>query len=327
MNTLIQRPRRNRKTSVLREMVAETELKPQQLILPLFAMEGRAKSEEISTMPGVRRWSEDLILEEMARAMEWGVGGFALFPAIDENLKDSRAREALNPHGFLPRLVQSIKHKFPHALLITDVALDPYSSDGHDGIVRDGKILNDETIEVLTQMAVLQAQSGADFVAPSDMMDGRVGAIRRALDEKGFTETGILAYSAKYASSFYGPFRDALGSAPKFGDKKTYQMDYRNAREALREVQLDVEEGADLVMVKPALSYLDVIFRVKQAVNVPVAAYSVSGEYAMIKAAAHAGMVDEKKAMWETHFSIRRAGADVILTYFAIEMAKALRVG
>lgn len=319
------RPRRNRKTQSIRDLIAETALRPQQLILPLFLAENPKAKIEIKTMPGVQRHGLDVMLYEIEKALELGVSAFALFPAISEELKNSQATESLNSRGLLPSAVREIKKRFPQTTIITDVALDPYSSDGHDGLVRDGEILNDETVEVLAKMALVQAEAGADMVAPSDMMDGRVGAIRGALDQAGYINTGILAYSAKYASSFYGPFRDALDSAPKFGDKKTYQMDYRNVREALREVYLDISEGADMVMVKPALSYLDVIKTVKENSEVPVAAYNVSGEYAMIKAAAKAGMIDETKAMVEMLYSIRRAGADVILTYFALEMAQWLR--
>lgn len=323
---LIHRPRRNRKSQSIRELVAETQLRPQQLILPLFLAEGRGVRNEIKTMPGVYRNSLEHLLNEIESSLKLGVSSFALFPAIREELKNSVGSESLNKMGLLPQAVQEIKKRFPETTIITDVALDPFSSDGHDGVVRNGEIVNDETVELLAQMAVVQAEAGADMVAPSDMMDGRVLAIRESLDEAGFTNTGILAYSAKYASSFYGPFRDALESAPKFGDKKTYQMDYRNVREAIREVSLDIDEGADMVMVKPALSYLDVIKTVKEISEVPVAAYNVSGEYAMIKAAAKAGMIDETKAMVEMLFSIRRAGADVILTYFAKDMAEWLNV-
>ncbi|MFN8945002.1 MAG: porphobilinogen synthase, partial [Pseudobdellovibrionaceae bacterium] len=246
---------------------------------------------------------------------------FALFPQIPDDLKDHTGSESLNRSGLFPNAIFEIKKKFPEVVLFTDIALDPYSSDGHDGIVKNGQILNDETVEVLAQMAIVQAQAGADYVAPSDMMDGRIGAIRNSLDKAKYTNTGIMAYSAKYASSFYGPFRDALGSAPKSGDKKTYQMDYRNRREALREVKLDIQQGADIVMVKPALSYLDIIREVKNSVSVPVAAYNVSGEYAMIKFAGKSGALDPEKAMMEVLTSIKRSGADLIFTYFAEEFA------
>jgi porphobilinogen synthase len=323
--TPVHRPRRNRRSHSIRELVAETHLSAGEMIWPVFVTEGKNQATAISTMPGVFRYTPDLLLKEIAKAISLGVTGFALFPAIEGVLKDTHGKESLNKAGLLPKTVQMIKDKFPESTVITDVALDPYSSDGHDGVVHDGKILNDETVDILCQMAVVQAEAGADLVAPSDMMDGRVGAIRRALDQSGFHETGILAYSAKYASSFYGPFREALESAPKLGDKKTYQMDFRNAREAVHEARLDVAEGADIVMVKPALSYLDIIKSIKAKVNIPVAAYNVSGEYAMIKAADKAGMIDGTKAMVETLYSIKRAGADIILTYFALEMAKYLQ--
>ena len=322
---LIQRPRRNRKTPAIRELIAETSLRPQQLVWPVFICEGSGLAQPIRSMPGQSRWSLDQLLPQLESALKLGIQSVALFPAIREELKNSQASESLNGDGFLPQAVYKIKREFPSLTLITDVALDPYSSDGHDGLVRDGEILNDDTVEILAKMAVVQAQAGADVVAPSDMMDGRVGAIRAALDKGGFTQTSIMAYTAKYASSFYGPFRDALDSAPRFGDKKTYQMDYRNRSEAQRELALDVAEGADFVMVKPAWSYLDVIADFKRHSEVPVAAYNVSGEYAMIKAAAAAGMLDEERAMVEMLYSIRRAGADIILTYFAPAMAAYLK--
>ncbi|WP_374075647.1 porphobilinogen synthase [Bdellovibrio bacteriovorus] len=322
---LTQRPRRNRKTEALRQMVAETDLRVSQLVLPLFLCEGKGERQAINSMPGIFRMSPDMLLQEVQKAVELGVKSFDLFPALSETLKDPYGKESLNPNGLLPTTLKMIRDKFPDVTLISDVALDPYSSDGHDGVVKNGKILNDETVEILAKMSIVHAQAGADIVSPSDMMDGRVGAIREALDEEGFTDTGILSYSAKYASSFYGPFREALDSAPKFGDKKTYQMDFRNAREALREVELDELEGADMVMVKPALSYLDIISLVKTHTHLPVAAYNVSGEYGLIKAGAKAGIIEETRAMVETLYSIRRAGADVIFTYFALPMAEWLR--
>ena len=321
----INRPRRLRSTASIRDMVAETSLEARHLIYPVFICEGQSQTQPIATMPGQLRLSLDELIKRIPGWQSCGLTSFALFPKIPDSLKNSRASECLNPNGFLPQTIQRLKDKFPDITLITDVALDPYSSDGHDGIVSKGEILNDETVEILAQMAVVQAQAGADFVAPSDMMDGRVRAIRKALDSASLQKTGILAYSAKYASAFYGPFRDALESAPRHGDKKTYQMDPRNSREALREVKLDLHEGADMVMVKPALSYLDVIAKVKQISTVPVAAYNVSGEYSMVKAAASLGMIDETKVMVEILTSIRRAGADVILTYHAPEMAGWLR--
>lgn len=319
------RPRRNRKSENLRQLVAETDLSPERLVWPLFILDQESGSAEITSMPGQFRWGRKDALEQMKKAMSKGVTSFALFPVIPESEKDKRASQSLNrKHSYIDFLKKT-KDKLPDSVIITDIALDPFSSDGHDGLVQDGKILNDETVEILAEMAVVHAETGVDFVAPSDMMDGRVGAMRRALDSKGFSQTGILAYSAKYASSFYGPFRDALSSAPKFGDKKTYQMDYRNQKEALREVALDINEGADIVMVKPALAYLDVISAVKKKSSVPVAAYNVSGEYAMIKFAAKAGCIDEKKAILETLFAIRRSGADLILTYHALEASDWLK--
>ena len=275
-------------------------------------------------MPDCYRFSSDLLIEVAKEAYDFGIPAAALFPALPEELKDERATEASNPEGLLQRTVRELKDKIPELTVITDVAMDPYSSAGHDGIYEDGRILNDPTLQILAGMALSQAEAGADIVAPSDMMDGRVGYIRRALDEGGFTEVGILAYSAKYASAFYGPFREALDSSPKAGDKKTYQMDPANATEAVREALLDVEEGADIVLVKPALAYLDVIADVRANVHVPVAAYSVSGEYAMAKAAAQNGWLDEDAIMSEMLLSIKRAGADMILTYYAVEMAKSL---
>ncbi len=320
--SLRHRPRRNRKTKSVRDMVRETYLNPKDFILPLFVIEGKNRKEEIRSMPGQFRYSTDQVLEQCKRAHDLGIPGVALFPAVEDQLKDSFARESTNLEGLLPSTVMEIKNSVPDLTVITDVAMDPYSSDGHDGIVHQGQILNDPTLKVLSEMALTQAQAGADIVAPSDMMDGRVKVLRETLDENGFSEVGILAYSAKYASSFYGPFRDALESAPKSGDKKTYQMDPANRREALREVLLDVREGADMVMVKPALSYLDVISDVKRKFTVPVAAYNVSGEYAMIKFAAKAGAITEKAARDEMLLSIKRAGADIILSYFALDFAQ-----
>ncbi|MDX1384574.1 MAG: porphobilinogen synthase [Thermoanaerobaculia bacterium] len=321
---LTHRPRRNRFSAGLRSLVRETELTPGHLIYPLFVIDGEGTREPVGSMPGVDRLSVDLLVEEARAAHELGVPAVALFPALDDGLKDPLASESTNPDGLLQRAVAELKSRLPELVVITDVAMDPYSSDGHDGIVEDGRILNDPTLDVLAAMAVSQAEAGADMVAPSDMMDGRVGAIRRALDETGHADVGILAYSAKYASSFYGPFREALDSAPKAGDKKTYQMDPANAVEALREVDLDIAEGADMVMVKPALPYLDVIRRVRDHVTVPVAAYQVSGEMAMIEAVAANGWMDGDALMLETTTAIRRAGADVILTYFARRLAATL---
>ncbi|MEM8640512.1 MAG: porphobilinogen synthase [Cyanobacteria bacterium P01_G01_bin.54] len=323
--SLVRRPRRLRRTDGLRRMVRETVLRVDDLIYPLFVMEGEGQQQEVPSMPGCFRYSLDLLLAEVKVAHDLGIGAIALFPLIPHHQKDNAGTESYNPEGLVPRAIRAIKQAVPQMLVITDVALDPYSSQGHDGIVKDGQILNDETVAVLVKQALMQAEAGADIVAPSDMMDGRVGAIRKALDAKGWVNVGILAYSAKYASAYYGPFRDALDSAPKFGDKKTYQMDAANAREALKEVELDIAEGADMVMVKPALAYLDVIGRIKQQTNLPIAAYNVSGEYAMIKAAAQQGWIDEQKVMLETLTSMKRAGADVILTYFAKAVALALQ--
>ncbi|MFQ5844716.1 MAG: porphobilinogen synthase [Planctomycetota bacterium] len=321
---LPQRPRRNRRSDAIRRMVRETALMPSNLVWPLFVVEGRARRDPIASMPGCFRLSPDVIVEEAGEACRLGIPAVALFPALPDRLKDPLAKESTNPEGLLQRTVRDLKAAVPDLAVITDVAMDPYSSDGHDGILEDGRILNDETLEVLAAMAVSQAEAGADLVAPSDMMDGRVGYIRGALDAAGHTEVGILAYSAKYASSFYGPFREALDSAPRGGDKKTYQMDPANRREALREVTLDVEEGADIVMVKPALPYLDIISAVKEAVDVPVAAYQVSGEYAMIEAAAQKGWLDGRAAFEESLTAIRRAGADIVLTYAARDVAARL---
>lgn len=321
---IVQRPRRNRRTPAVRALVRETYLSPGNLVMPYFILDGKKKAQPVVSMPGIDKLSIDLLIEDIARGHDDGIMAVALFPVIDDKLKDRQASESRNPDGLLQRAVRAVKKKLPGVAVITDVAMDPYSSDGHDGVVKDGEIINDATLPVLVEMAVAQARAGADFVAPSDMMDGRVAFIRDALDRSGFENTGILSYAAKYASSFYGPFRDALSSAPKAGDKKSYQMDPSNSREALREVFLDIEEGADIVMVKPALSYLDVIRTVKDNVEVPVAAYNVSGEYAMIKAAAQKGWLDEKAAALESLLSIRRAGADIIFTYFARQIAKDL---
>jgi porphobilinogen synthase len=276
-------------------------------------------------MPGCDRFTLDLLLQEVQEVSQLGIGAIALFPLIPHHQKDNAGTESYNPDGLIPRAVRAIKAALPNLVVITDIALDPYSSAGHDGIVQDGTILNDETVAVLVKQALAHAEAGADMVAPSDMMDGRVGAIRQALDAAGWIDVGILAYSAKYASAYYGPFRDALDSAPQFGDKKTYQMDAANAREALKEVDLDIAEGADMVMVKPALAYLDIIARLKQHTHLPIAAYNVSGEYAMIKAAAQRGWIDEAAVVLETLTSMKRAGADIILTYFAKDVARQLR--
>ncbi|MFM6058254.1 MAG: porphobilinogen synthase [Microcystis aeruginosa] len=315
------RPRRLRYNPAIRSLVRETELTVNDLIYPLFIMEGENQKVAIPSMPDCYRYSLDLLLKEVVNAYNLGINAIALFPLIAEDKKDNFGRESYNPDGLVPRAVKAIKKEVPEIIIITDVALDPFSIYGHDGIVEEGKILNDETLEVLVKMSLSQAAAGANFVAPSDMMDGRVGAIRRALDAAGYLDVGILAYTAKYASAYYGPFRDALESAPKFGDKKTYQMDGANSREALREASLDITEGADIIMVKPALAYLDIIRRLRDSSHLPVAAYNVSGEYAMIKAAAKQGWIDEKSLILETLISMKRAGADLILTYFAADVA------
>ena len=312
--------RRNRilrQSAAVRELVAETRLSSNDFIVPLFIIEGQQEQSEIPSMPGYYRRSLDLTVKEVKDLRSMGLKAVLLFVKAKDETKDNKGTEALNPDGLMQRSIKAIKNAVPEMLVMTDVALDPYSSFGHDGIVENGEIVNDATVEVLAKMSVSHAQAGADFVAPSDMMDGRIGAIRTALEESGFTRTGIMSYSAKYASCFYGPFRDALDSAPGFGDKKTYQMNYANRAEAIKETLMDIEEGADIVMVKPALSYLDIIREVKNAVEIPVSAYNISGEYAMIKAAARMGWLDEDKAILETLTSIKRAGADLIATYFA----------
>ncbi len=315
--SLPSRPRRLRQSPAVRDMVRETRLHPSQFIAPLFVTEGESVKDPIPSMPGYFRLSLDQLGHELDELVELGIRCVLLFVKVPDELKDNAGTEAVNDDGLMQRAVRFAKGRHPGLCVMTDVALDPYSSYGHDGIVEGTQIVNDPTVEVLAAMSVSHARAGADFVAPSDMMDGRVAAIRRALDTAGFTQTGILAYSAKYASCFYGPFRDALDSAPGFGDKATYQMDPANRLEASREVQLDLTEGADIVMVKPALAYLDVIADVKRISHVPVAAYQVSGEYAMVKAAAQNGWLDERKAALEILTAIRRAGADLIATYFA----------
>lgn len=305
-------------------MVQETHLSVTDFILPLFVMEGQNICTEVKSMPGIYRFSLDLLLQEVQACVDLGVSVFAPFPNLPEAKKDKYATESHNPDGLYLQTVRAMKDRFPDVVVMTDVAMDPYSSDGHDGIVENGKILNDPTLDVLGKMTLAQAQAGADIVGPSDMMDGRIGYIRQVLDEGGFQNVSIMAYTAKYASAFYGPFRDALDSAPKFGDKKTYQMNPANSREALIEAQLDFVEGADFLMVKPALPYLDIIKSLSDNYSLPIAAYNVSGEYAMIKAAAQNGWLDGERAMMESLLSIKRAGASVILTYFAKEMATLL---
>lgn len=313
------RPRRNRKSQAIRNMVEETRLSVKDFIFPLFLVDGVNQKIEVSSMPGIYRLSLDLMLKEIEECMNLGICAFDIFPAYPDARKDKYATESYNPETFYLKAIHTIKSTFPEAVVMTDVAMDPYSSDGHDGLVQDGKILNDETLEILGKMSLAQAQAGADILGPSDMMDGRVGYIRSVLDEHGYTDVSIMSYTAKYASAFYGPFRDALDSAPKMGDKKTYQMDPANYYEALIEADLDTEEGADFLMVKPALAYLDVIRLLKDNSNLPIAAYNVSGEYAMIKASAERGWIDGERAMLESLLSIKRAGANVILSYFAKE--------
>jgi len=321
----VERPRRNRKSEAIRSMVQETRVTPDNLILPLFLLQDKKANIEIKSMPGVYRQGLEILLKEIEECLSLGLKNFVLFPVVDESLKDKYATYSFDDKNFYNLALTKIKNKFPEISLMTDVAMDPYSTDGHDGLVENGKILNDETLEILAKMAVAQAQAGADIIGPSDMMDGRVGYIRDALDDEGFDEVSIMSYTAKYASCFYGPFRDALSSAPKFGDKLTYQMHPANRREALREAILDADEGADFLMVKPALAYLDIISDLKNNTELPIAAYNVSGEYSMIKASAMNGWIDEQKAMIEVLTSIKRAGADIILTYFAKDFAKAYR--
>ncbi|MEM9016648.1 MAG: porphobilinogen synthase [Verrucomicrobiota bacterium] len=322
------RPRRNRKSAVVRGLVRETVLTPDDLIYPLF-LHDDPTDHPIESMPGCHRWSLEGLVAEVGRARDVGVGAIVLFPKIEEALKSPRGEECFNPNGLIPRAIEAIKSTHPEVAVITDVALDPYNSDGHDGVVEKDergelKILNDETVEILSRQSLCHANAGADVVSPSDMMDGRIGAIREALDEEDHEDVSILSYTAKYASAYYGPFRGALDSAPKAGDKKTYQMDPANAREAIREAELDLEEGADMLMVKPAGPYLDIIRDLREAVELPLAAYQVSGEYLMIKSASRDGWVDEAKVVMESLLGIKRAGADMILTYFAKDVASRL---
>ena len=319
------RPRRNRRAGWVRELVRENTLSAANLIWPAFVIEGTKTRQPIASMPGVERLSIDLLVEAAAEAKRLGIPAIAVFPHIESKLKTPDAREALNPDNLICRAVRAVKTAYPDLGVICDVALDPFNSDGHDGLVRDNVILNDETVQVLCRQAVVQAEAGCDVAAPSDMMDGRIGAIRDALDEAGFKDVNVLAYAAKYASAFYGPFRDAVGSRGALkGDKKTYQMDPANSDEALREVALDIAEGADMVMVKPGLPYLDVLWRVKETFRMPTFVYNVSGEYAMLRAAGNNGWLDYERAMMETLTAFRRAGADAILTYHALEAARIL---
>ena len=319
----IQRLRRLRQHEAFRRMVRETSLTPSDLIYPLFVVEGRDRREEIVSMPGQFRLSVDLLVKEASEIEALGISAIILFGIPDR--KDDRGSSGFDPNGIVQRAVKAVKAQVPGLLVVTDVCIDEYTDHGHCGIVKDGRILNDETLECLCAMARTHAQAGADMVAPSDMMDGRVGAIRAELDQAGFPELPIMAYAAKFASCFYAPFRDAACSSPQFGDRQSYQMDPANSREALREIALDVEEGADIIMVKPALPYLDIIAAARAQMLLPVAAYQVSGEYSMIKAAANAGWLDESRAMMESLLSIKRAGADLILTYFAKDAARLLR--
>lgn len=319
------RPRRNRSGKAIRDLSQETIVTANDLIFPLFLLEGKNLKTEVSSMPGIYRLSLDLMLKEIESCMKLGIQAFDIFPVVDESYKDKMATRSYDDSLFYLQALKTIKREFPEALVITDVAMDPYSSDGHDGIVRDGEILNDETLEVLSKMAIAQAETGIDMIGPSDMMDGRVGFLRDSLDDAGFSNVGIMSYTAKYASSFYGPFRDALDSAPKFGDKKTYQMNPANRKEARIEAELDYIEGADVLMVKPAMVYLDIISDLKLNYDLPIAAYNVSGEYSMIKAAGQKGWIDAERARDETLLSIKRAGADMILTYFAKEFMVAHR--
>jgi porphobilinogen synthase len=316
------RPRRNRKSAAIRDLVREHEVQVSDLIYPMFLTEGSGVQHAIGSMPGIFRLSEDLLLKEIESCMNLGLRTFSLFPHINDSLKDSLATISYNKNNIYLKAIRNIKKHFPESVIMTDVAMDPYSSDGHDGVVKNGKIINDETIDILCKMALAQADAGSDILGPSDMMDGRIGEIRAVLEEAGFIDTSIMAYTAKYASAFYGPFRDALDSAPKSGDKKTYQMDPANQAEALIEADLDFDEGADFLMVKPALPYLDVIKLLYDNYELPIAAYNVSGEYAMVKAAAANGWIDEVKARNEMLTCIKRAGAKVILTYFAKDFAE-----
>jgi porphobilinogen synthase len=313
-----------------RRLMRETSLVPADLLYPVFVLDGEARTEPVPSMPGVARMSIDRLLEEAQRCVELQVPVMALFPVVEERLKTPDGREAYNPEGLVPRAIAALKRAFPQLGVMTDVALDPYTSHGQDGVIdAGGYVINDETLPILCRQALVQAEAGVDIVAPSDMMDGRIGAIRRTLDEKGHVHTRILAYSAKYASAFYGPFRDAVGSSANLGsgDKRTYQMDPANSEEALREVALDLDEGADMVMVKPGLPYLDIVRRVKDEFRVPTFVYQVSGEYAMLKAAAQKGWLDERKCVLEALLAMKRAGADGILTYFALDAARWLRAG
>jgi len=318
----LRRNRRLRQSQAIRHLVRETIITPSDFLVPLFVVEGKGVKEEIPSMPNYYRYSLDLLAKEVKELWQIGLCGVLVFVKVPDALKDNEGKEALNPKGLMQRAVKTIKDACPDMLVMTDVALDPYSSYGHDGIVEDQKILNDETVEVLAEMALSHAEAGADFVAPSDMMDGRILTIREALEEAGYTDTGIMSYSAKYASAFYGPFRDALDSAPGFGDKTSYQMDPANRFEAVEEAQADVDEGADIIMVKPGICYLDIVREIKNEIDVPIAVYQVSGEYAMVKAAAEKGWLDHDAVMMEQLLAIKRAGANIIASYFAKDVVK-----
>jgi len=319
---ITKRPRRNRKNEAIRSMVQENHLATNHLIYPLFVTDEMNTKSEISSMPNIFRFSKDLLNKEIEACVKLGIQNFVLFPVVEERLKDKYATYSHSKENFYLEVIRQIKSEFPQISLMSDVAMDPYSSDGHDGIVKNGEIINDETLEVLQKMALAQAQAGIDIIGPSDMMDGRVGAVRDILDKNDYKHTSIMSYTAKYASAYYGPFRDALDSAPKFGDKKTYQMNPANKSEALIEAELDIAEGADFLMVKPALAYMDVIHLLHENFDLPITAYNVSGEYAMVHAAAQKGWLDYEKVMCETLLSFRRAGASAILTYFAKDFAK-----
>ncbi|MES2799426.1 MAG: porphobilinogen synthase [Bacteroidota bacterium] len=319
------RPRRNRKSAAIRALVEETKIGPENLIYPIFLKDGVKIKEEVSTLPNNFRWSVDMLLPEIEQCLNLGIKSFDIFPVVDEHLKDAIASYSYAADNFYLKAISEIKKRFPEVILMSDVALDPYSSDGHDGLVEKGEILNDETLPILARMSLAQAHAGIDIIGPSDMMDGRVGFIREHLDAHGFTDVSIMSYTAKYASAFYGPFRDALNSAPKSGDKKTYQMNPANKREALLEAELDFSEGADMLMVKPAMCYLDIIAMLKDNFNIPITAYNVSGECAMIHFAAKNGILNYEQAVHETLISMRRAGADAILTYFAKDFASFIK--
>ena len=320
----LRRNRRLRTNESIRALVRETIISPNDFLVPLFVVEGKGVKEEIASMPNYYRFSLDLLEKEVKELWTMGLKSVLLFVKVPDHLKDNKGKEAVNPKGLMQKAIKTVKNACPEMLVMTDVALDPYSSYGHDGIVADGQIVNDDTVEVLANMSVSHAQAGADFVAPSDMMDGRILSIREALEDEGFIDTGIMSYSAKYASAFYGPFRDALDSAPGFGDKKTYQMDYANRFEAIKETEMDIDEGADIVMIKPGLCYLDIVREIKNEVDVPVAVYQVSGEYAMVKAATEKGWLDHDAVMMEQLTAIKRAGANIIASYFAKDVVRVL---